>query len=123
MTAYATPPTGPELRLVGPAHIPSVEHPAATALSQVLCELADLVADRVAARLAQPQQPSGDRWFDTRGAAEYLGIGRDSLRRLAADRSIPAEQAGENCKLYFRRADLDEWRRGGSAPAAFRMAA
>lgn len=51
--------------------------------------------------------------MDTRRAAEYLGIHRDSLRRLAAERAIPTEQAGTGCKLYFKRSDLDAWRASG----------
>ena len=36
---------------------------------------------------------------------------RDTLRKLAAESAIPSEQDGPNCKLYFRRSDLDAWRR------------
>jgi len=85
-------------------------------LNQLLVQLADLVADRVAAQLVAPARQRADEWLDTRRAAEYLGIGRDSVRRLAAERAIPTEQAGVGCKLYFRRSDLDEWRRSGSSP-------
>lgn len=53
-------------------------------------------------------------WLDSRTAAEYLGVHRDTLRKLAAERAIPVHQDGRGCKLFFRRADLDEWReRGG----------
>jgi excisionase family DNA binding protein len=103
-----------------------VERPAAIAagvvsegnavLDQLLGQLADLVADRVAARLVAPRRASVDDWLDTRHTAEYLGIGRDSLRRLAAERAIPTEQAGAGCKLYFRRSDLDQWRCSGPMP-------
>ena len=85
-------------------------------LDQLLGQLAEFVAERVAARLAAPREASRDEWLDTRRAAEYLGIGRDSLRRLAAERAIPTEQAGVGCKLYFRRSDLDQWRCSGSTP-------
>jgi excisionase family DNA binding protein len=85
-------------------------------LNQLLVQLADLVADRVAAQLVVPARQRADEWLDTRRAAEYLGIGRDSVRRLAAERAIPTEQAGVGCKLYFRRSDLDEWRCSGSSP-------
>jgi len=87
-------------------------------LDQLLMQLADLVADRVAARLVSPRPARADEWLDTRRAAEYLGLGRDSLRRLAAERAIPTEQAGVGCKLYFRRSALDAWRCSGSAPVA-----
>lgn len=85
-------------------------------LDQLLGQLAEFVAERVAARLTTPQHARRDEWLDTRRAAEYLGIGRDSLRRLAAERAIPTEQAGAGRKLYFRRSDLDHWRCSGSVP-------
>ena len=81
---------------------------------ELLSQLADLVAARIVERLPRPDNAGTDDWLDTRGAAEYLGIHRDSLRRLAAERTIPAEQAGAGCKLFFRRSDLDAWRRRGS---------
>lgn len=78
--------------------------------------LLDRIADRlvaaVVARLGS--DPAGhDEWLDSRQAAEYLGLHRDTLRRLAAARAIPAEQDGRGCKLFFRREVLDEWRRCG----------
>jgi excisionase family DNA binding protein len=85
-------------------------------LNQLLVQLADLVAARVIAQLVSPARQRADEWLDTRRGAEYLGIGRDSLRRLAAERAIPTEQAGVGCKLYFRRSDLDGWRCSGSSP-------
>lgn len=86
----------------------------ASLLDDLLSQLADLVADKLASRLAAPQADAVDAWLDTRDASEYLGIHRDSLRRLAAERAIPAEQAGAGCKLFFRRSDLDAWRHRGS---------
>jgi excisionase family DNA binding protein len=79
--------------------------------------LADLVAAKVIDRLAR-EETAADEWLDTRGASEYLGIHLDSLRRLAAERAIAAEQAGVGCKLFFRRSDLDAWRGRGPAPLA-----
>jgi excisionase family DNA binding protein len=87
-------------------------------LDELLGQLADLVADRVAARLSAPRQDAKDEWLDTRRAAEYLGIHRDSLRRLAAERSIPTEQAGAGCKRYFKRSDLGAWRCSDSTTLA-----
>lgn len=79
----------------------------------------DALIDQLAAQ-AGPSQTHGssgqDEWFDSRRAAEYLGVHRDTLRKLAAERAIPAEQDGPNCKLYFRRSDLDSWRRTGGRP-------
>lgn len=84
-----------------------------------VAQLADQLADRVAAlvteRLAQGNGGQDD-WYDSRHAAEYLGVHRDTLRKLAAERTIPTEQDGPGCKLYFRRSDLDAWRRSGRRP-------
>jgi excisionase family DNA binding protein len=84
-------------------------------LDDLLAHLADLVAAKVIDRLAPQENAAADEWLDTCSASEYLGIHRDSLRRLAAERAIPAEQAGAGCKLFFRRSDLDAWRRGSAA--------
>jgi excisionase family DNA binding protein len=114
MQAYATQETGlsPQLRLVGTASA----GPQPTIDTGVLDQLLGELAERVATRLAGPQPHRADEWLDSRRAAEYLGIGRDSIRRLAAERSIPTEQAGVGCKLYFRRSDLDHWRCSASGP-------
>jgi excisionase family DNA binding protein len=78
-----------------------------------LDRLADVLAERVVARLDGRLDGSpADRWLDTGAAAEYLGVHRDTLRRLAAERRIPSEQEGPNCRRYFRVADLDRWRHG-----------
>jgi excisionase family DNA binding protein len=82
-------------------------------------QLLDRLADRVAAMLAERLGASEIQeveWFDSRRAAEYLGVHRDTLRKLAAERAIPSEQESAGCKLYFRRADLDAWRRSGGRP-------
>lgn len=89
------------------------------ALEGLLGRLADAVADRVVGMLTAGHGPR-DEWLDARGAAEYLGVHRDTLRKLAAERSVPTHQDGPGCKLYFRRDELDAWRRssrtgGGSA--------
>jgi excisionase family DNA binding protein len=75
----------------------------------LLSRLANLVAERVVAHLNAPPSESDD-WFDTRAAAEYLGVHRDTVRRLATERTVPSEQEGPGCKLFFRRSDLDAWR-------------
>ncbi len=89
----------------GPGRSPA----GAPAFDAIVAHLADLVAERLAARLAVPSRQV-DEWLDTRGAAEYLGVHRDTVRRLAAERTVPSEQEGPGCKLFFRRSDLDEWR-------------
>ena len=88
-------------------------------LDAVIEVLIDGVAQRLAAavvaRIASDREEPHDEWLDSREAAEYLGMHRDTLRRLAAARAIPAEQDGRGCKLHFRRPALDEWRRAGGA--------
>jgi excisionase family DNA binding protein len=118
MQAYATPATGltGQLRLVDNGSIPDQT----AVLELILDHLAARVADQIAARLAAASGAEPDQWLDSRGAADYLGISRDTVRRLSAEGSLPTEQAGTNCKLYFRRSDLDSWRRDSSAPIALR---
>ena len=118
MAAYATPrlelagrsPSRPS-RGIDPSRL---DIPAGSSL---LDALIDQVAERVAEHLsaaadpAETSEPNGeDEWFDSRHAATYLGVHRDTLRKLAAEGAIPSEQDGPNCKLYFRRSALDCWR-------------
>jgi hypothetical protein len=83
MAIYAT-------QLERPGH--AVEQQA-VALSLV-DQLVDRLADRVAALIAERLGSAGNsdiEWFDSRRAAEYLGVHRDTLRKLAAERAIPSE--------------------------------
>jgi len=96
----------PELTEAPPAS--SSDH---AVLDQILGRLADLVIDRLLARTDADVNDHDSGWLDARGAAAYLGMHRDTLRKLAARRSIPSHQDGPRCKLYFRRDELDEWRR------------
>jgi excisionase family DNA binding protein len=82
----------------------------------LISHLADRVTAAVVARLGRPEAGSEAEWLDSRHAADYLGLHRDTLRKLAAARTIPSEQDGPRCKLYFRRSDLDAWRAGGGRP-------
>jgi excisionase family DNA binding protein len=86
----------------------------------------DLVADRIAtkviARIAVEADARGDRWLDSKAAAEYLGIHRDTLRKLAAAGVIKSEQEGPGCKRYFRAGELDQWRGVGGFHSASNVA-
>jgi excisionase family DNA binding protein len=77
-----------------------------------LDQLADALASRLLPRLDGRLNGGSDRWLDTRAAAEYLGMHRDTLRKLAAERRIPSEQEGPGCRRFFRVSDLDRWRHG-----------
>jgi excisionase family DNA binding protein len=74
----------------------------------------DTLAERLAPRLARRlpvAAPEPDGWLDTKGAASYLGITTNALYKLTAARAIPFEQDGPGCKCWFKRSDLDAWRR------------
>jgi excisionase family DNA binding protein len=85
-------------------------------IDQLLGRLADLVVDRLMARSGTETEQPPHEWMDARAAAVYLGVHRDTLRKLAAERAVPVHQDGPGCKLYFRRDELDDWRRSGRAP-------
>ena len=80
-------------------------------IDQILGRLADLIVRRLTERTEAQSSEQAPAWLDARGAAEYLGVNRDTLRKLAAQRAIPTHQDGPGCKLYFCREELDEWRR------------
>jgi excisionase family DNA binding protein len=88
---------------------PDQTRAAAPSIDALLDRLVDRVAEAVVARLGGGQAQRDD-WLDSRQAAEYLGLHRDTLRRLAAARAIPSEHDGRGCRLFFRRTVLDEWR-------------
>lgn len=133
MQAYATSermPAGDQLRTLDRKPPVSIREAstlgdAAPALmDEVLRRLADLVVDRLMERTAADTSDHLGKWLDARGAAAYLGIHRDTLRKFAAQRAIPSHQDGPRCKLYFHRGELDEWRRSprrtGAAAARLR---
>ena len=64
-----------------------------------------------------------DPWYGSAEAAQYLGMNRDTLRKLATAGAIPSEQDAPGCKRYFRRSDLDRGAIGRKAcpPAACRV--
>ena len=89
----------------------------AVVLDGFVSVLVERVADAVVARLTGPAPEARPEWLDSRRAADYLGLPRDTLRKLATEGAIPAEQDAPGCKLFFRRCDLDGWRRGGGRAA------
>ncbi len=87
-------------------------------IDQILSRLADLVVDRLMERTDAHRSEQASAWLDARSAAEYLGVHRDTLRKLAAQRAIPTHQDGPGCKLFFHRDELDEWRRSARPVSA-----
>ena len=86
-------------------------------VDELITAIVERIADAVAARIAQASGDALPEWLDSRSAAEYLGLHPDTVRKLAAERAIPAEQDGPGCKLFFLRRDLDTWRRAGGRAA------
>ncbi len=99
----------------------------AVVLDELLGQLADLVADRLVARLDASQADAGDEWLDTRGAR---GVPRHPSRQpapawLPSGRSPPSRQApAASCssvgRIWMRGAVVD--RRRSSASGAGAMA-
>lgn len=90
--------------------IPRQGH-AEVGVSWLIEALVDALAPRLLDRL-QLDRPLEDRWMDSAEAASYLGISKNALHKLSSSKAIPLEQESPGCKLWFRRSDLDVWRRG-----------
>jgi excisionase family DNA binding protein len=99
-----------ELRPIPPTDAPG---PELLVLEALVDKLVARVAAAVVEHLGRASSDDSAEWLDSRGAAEYLGVHRDTLRKLAAEQAIPVHQDGRGCKLFFRRSDLDEWRDKG----------
>ena len=100
----------------------SVEELLCALAAQLAPHFVEPIARRVA-ELLRENEAAGPVWLDSRDAAEYLGVNRDTLRKLAAAGAIPSEQDGPSCKRYFRRDELDQWRQSGGKPARLRRVA
>lgn len=85
-----------------------------------LRQLAELLAPYLPA-LGTPAEP--DRWMDSREAAAYAGTTRDALHKAMAAREVHFEQDVPGGKAWFRRADIDAWRRGERPGSRVRRAA
>lgn len=76
-----------------------------------LQRLAELLAPYMPAPApAAPAEP--DRWLNSREAAAYAGTTRQALHKAMAAREVHFEQDCPGGKAWFRRADIDAWRRG-----------
>jgi excisionase family DNA binding protein len=70
------------------------------------------VAEIVTANLLDAfEAPEDDRWLTSREAAAHLGITLNALYKLTAAGSLPSAQEERGGRHYFKRADLDAWRR------------
>jgi hypothetical protein len=82
--------------------------------------LAELLAPYLLTR-----EPSADedRWLCTREAAAYAGTTPSALHKAMAAREIHFEQDTPGGKGWFKRADVDAWRRGERPASRIRRAA
>jgi hypothetical protein len=85
-----------------------------------LWRLAELLAPYLP-RPAAPAEP--DRWRNSREAAEYAGTTLRALHKAMAAREVHFEQDVPGGKAWFKRADVDAWRRGDRPGSTLRRAA
>lgn len=78
---------------------------------------------RLALGLDGCAETAKDGWMDTKKTSAYLGLPLSTLHRLTAARTIPFEQDGPGCKCWFKRSELDEWRRRGQPARGLRSVA
>ena len=76
-----------------------------------LDQLVERIADLVLARLNEERE-SGSPWMDVSGAAAYLGVPVERIRKLIAGRRIPFHQERPGSRISFHRAELDDWQLG-----------
>lgn len=79
--------------------------------------LDDRDVERIAAKVAalivdqlRTASRSGDRWLDSREAADHLGLSLHALRHLVARRAVPFVQDRPGAKVFFKVSELDAWR-------------
>jgi hypothetical protein len=92
---------------------------------------ADERALRRLAELLAPYMPAPapvatadqDRWMNSREAAEYAGTTRYALQKAMGAREVHFEQDAPGGKAWFKRADIDAWRRGERPASPVRRAA
>lgn len=78
---------------------------------QALDLLVESLVPRLAAALTSVSADE-DRWLRAKEAAVYLGLSVAALHKFTAARTIPFEQDCRGGKLWFKRSELDAWRRG-----------
>jgi hypothetical protein len=81
------------------------------------------LADLLAPYLPAPEPAEPDRWLTTREAAEYAGTTVGALHKAMAAREVHFEQDVPGGRGWFKRADIDAWRRGERPPSRVRRAA
>ena len=54
------------------------------------------------------ERREASRWLDVKGAAEYLSMGRDGVRKAVRNAGLPVHRTPTN-RLLFKPEELDEW--------------
>jgi hypothetical protein len=78
------------------------------------------LAELLTPYLPVPMAVSEDRWMNSREAAEYAGTTLRALHKAMAAREVHFEQDCRGGKAWFKRADVDAWRRGERAESRLR---
>jgi hypothetical protein len=81
------------------------------------------LAELLAPYLPALAGPTEDRWMNSREAAEYAGTTLRALHKAMAAREVYFEQDCAGGKAWFKRADIDAWRRGEQPGSRLRRAA
>jgi hypothetical protein len=89
---------------------------------RALRRLAELLAPYIPAP-APAVATEADRWMNSREAAEYAGTTRHALHKAMAAREVHFEQDVPGGRAWFKRADIDAWRRGEQPGSTLRRAA
>jgi hypothetical protein len=89
---------------------------------RALRRLAELLAPYLSAP-APAASAAPDRWMNSREAAEYAGTTLRALHKAMAAREVHFEQDVPGGKAWFKRADIDGWRRGEYPASRLRRAA
>lgn len=69
------------------------------------------LAERLMPYLPSEPAPTPDGWLNAQDAAQYLGLSINALHKFTAARTIPFEQESPGCRCWFKRSELDGWRR------------
>jgi hypothetical protein len=81
------------------------------------------LAELLAPYMPAAPSPESNGWMSTREAAEYAGTTPNALHKAMAAREVQFEQDTPGGKAWFRRADIDAWRRGEGPRSVLRRAA
>ena len=85
---------------------------------EALAQLIEQISEHVLAKLAENGQQSGwPEWMSVETAAAYLDVSAERVRKLQARSEIPYYQEAPNCRVFFRRQELDQWMRAFLHPA------